>query len=688
MIKILIKVDIIFLLFFLINDLYAINNYGLILKKNNFQLVLSDGESEPLYLAANTLCDDFKKVMGVIPNLKNTIDSSKINIVITTERFQKEYNLQKYELDDFESHRIDVDKKCVFLSGKDMRGAIYAIYTFSEHFLKVPPLWFFSSWIPEHMDSIIIPFCYNYYQRSPNVRYRGWFPNDTDLFTPWRKLSTENNELWLETMLRLKLNTVELGSTVAYPSYKLNKQAELLKKYGLILASHHNVALNNSFLNWNGYWEKVRKVPVPKLLLSNEKQLIEFWRYSIETVCRSNIENIWQISFRGIKDEPFWKSFADSPENDRERADVINRMLNTQLMLIKEITKEDYPNIRITFYDELSDLLSAGYLKPPVAKNILWTFVATRRDHYPNKDLVDFNSAINVMLGYYFNLQFTSTGAHLAPAEGPWKMEANFRYVNKKAPLCLSIVNAGNIREFLLSLSANAKMMWDISSYETNSFLFDYCRQYYGEEYDDEIFSLYHDYFYSYWQQKLPDFYNIDRQYIFQDLRYACVYDQIASLFIKGKYSDNPLHDIGNERIKGRSFNIEGNNQVDSLLIGMKNSALNFGNVAKRCEVLIKKLPYSKRNFLKDNLYAYSLYMSELSFSMENFIWSYKCLDKKRKSRNYLKNAILHLEHARDALYITQDGVFSNWYKGDSINGKFDLNKKIKKLWCIYDVLN
>lgn len=69
----------------------------------------------------------------------------------------------------------------------------------------------------------------------------------------------------------------------------------------------------------------------------------------------------------------------------------------------------------MTFYDELSDLLAKGYLQPPTGKNILWTFVAGRRDHYPYDDLVTFDTTKQVKLGYYMNLQFTSTGAHLAP---------------------------------------------------------------------------------------------------------------------------------------------------------------------------------------------------------------------------------------------------------------------------------
>ena len=125
----------------------------------------------------------------------------------------------------------------------------------------------------------------------------------------------------------------------------------------------------------------------------------------------------------------------------------------------------------MTFYDELSDLLAKGYLQPPTGKNMLWTFVAGRRDHYPYDDLVTFDTTKQVKLGYYMNLQFTSTGAHLAPAEGPWKMEANYRYVNTRGPLTFSVVNAGNLREFVMEMSANARMMWDMKAYNTNSFL-------------------------------------------------------------------------------------------------------------------------------------------------------------------------------------------------------------------------
>ena len=499
------------LFFISIPSLAVGTDSSLKLEKGNFRIQLSENEVEPVKLAAKTLCKDFEKVMRYKPEIcQTTGDTQDIDIVIINEAVGSPLLQSRFirPLDGFESHRVycSPDEKRIYLHGKDMRGAIYAIYTFSELFLEVPPLWYFSSWEPPYKKQVEMQSDFDYFKKSPQVRYRAWFPNDTDLFTPWRRLSKENDELWLETMLRLKLNTVELEATVTYPDYKLNRQAALLRKYGLVLTSHHHVACNNNLMNWAGYWRKVRGIEPPELLLSNEKALIEFWEYSIETVCRNKQENLWQIAFRGVNDQPFWAAFSDAPTDDKERAEVINRMIRIQLAMIKKATGEEDPFVRMTFYDELSDLLAKGYLQPPTGKNMLWTFVAGRRDHYPYDDLVAFDTTKQVKLGYYMNLQFTSTGAHLAPAEGPWKMEANYRYVNTRGPLTFSVVNAGNLREFVMEMSANARMMWNMQTYNTNSFLLDFCTQYFGKKHAAEAAKLYHDYYYAYWQQKPSEF--------------------------------------------------------------------------------------------------------------------------------------------------------------------------------------
>ncbi|MDC2611982.1 MULTISPECIES: glycosyl hydrolase 115 family protein [Bacteroides] len=675
-------VSLLIMLSFISISSLAINaNSSLNLKDGNFQIVVSGHEVEPVKLAVATLSKDFEKVMHYKPEISQRADNAKgIDIVVVNESTDDLLidKLLLRSLDGFESHRIycDVLKRRIYIHGKDMRGTIYALYTFSEQFLEVPALWYFSSWEPQYKKQVMISSDFDYYQKSPQVRYRAWFPNDTDLFEPWRKLSKENDELWLETMLRLKLNTVELEATVTYPDYKLNSRAALLRKYGLILTSHHHVACNNNLMNWEGYWRTVRKMEPPKLLLSDEESLREFWQYSIETVCRDKQENLWQISFRGINDQPFWAAFSDAPETDKERAEVINRMIRIQLDMIKEATGEKDPFVRMTFYDELSDLLAKDYLQPPTGENMLWTFVAGRRDHYPYDDLVAFDTKKQVKLGYYMNLQFTSTGAHLAPAEGPWKMEFNYRYVNTRGPLTFSVVNAGNLREFVMEMAANACMMWDMQLYDTDSFLLDFCTQYFGKKHAAKVAKLYHDYYYAYWQQKPSAFPNMERQFIFQDLRYSRVFDQIGKRF--QDFSPNPLYDIGFERIPGRTFRIDGNNQVDSLIAGMERAVFRFGEVSRRCEDLLKQLPCQDQRFFRDNLAAPCHYMEALSRSLYHFVLAYKNTDERVEN---LDAAIRQLEEARDTLYATQEGVFATWYTGDSFNGKFNIPAKLKLLY-------
>lgn len=675
-------VSLLIMLSFISISSLAINaNSSLNLKDGNFQIVVSGHEVEPVKLAVATLSKDFEKVMHYKPEIFQRADNAKgIDIVVVNESTDDLLidKLLLRSLDGFESHRIycDVLKRRIYIHGKDMRGTIYALYTFSEQFLEVPALWYFSSWEPQYKKQVMISSDFDYYQKSPQVRYRAWFPNDTDLFEPWRKLSKENDELWLETMLRLKLNTVELEATVTYPDYKLNSRAALLRKYGLILTSHHHVACNNNLMNWEGYWRTVRKMEPPKLLLSDEESLREFWQYSIETVCRDKQENLWQISFRGINDQPFWAAFSDAPETDKERAEVINRMIRIQLDMIKEATGEKDPFVRMTFYDELSDLLAKDYLQPPTGENMLWTFVAGRRDHYPYDDLVAFDTKKQVKLGYYMNLQFTSTGAHLAPAEGPWKMEFNYRYVNTRGPLTFSVVNAGNLREFVMEMAANARMMWDMQLYDTDSFLLDFCTQYFGKKHAAKVAKLYHDYYYAYWQQKPSAFPNMERQFIFQDLRYSRVFDQIGKRF--QDFSPNPLYDIGFERIPGRTFRIDGNNQVDSLIAGMERAVFRFGEVSRRCEDLLKQLPCQDQRFFRDNLAAPCHYMEALSRSLYHFVLAYKNTDERVEN---LDAAIRQLEEARDTLYATQEGVFATWYTGDSFNGKFNIPAKLKLLY-------
>jgi hypothetical protein len=648
---------------------------GLTLMPGNVTIVVPDAECSQVKLAVEALQRDFQKVLGFKPAIANTYGSTQGVELIVANSAVNGSPADITPIEGFESHRVyaDADNRRIVMQGADMRGTIYAIYTLSEKVLGVPPLWYWCDWQPEQKSKIEVAADFDYYQPSPTVRYRAWFPNDEDLFVPWRRKSTDNNERWLETMLRLKLNTVEYTATVT-TNGTLNSEAMLYKKYGLVLTSHHMVALNNSFANWDAYWQQVRKQTPPALSVNDMTSLREFWQYNINAVMNSGVENLWQVAFRGKTDQPFWSVFSDAPTTDAERGAVINRMVKEQYDMICKSTGEDNPFVRMTFYDEISSLLAAGHLQPPTATNMLWTFVAGRRDHYPYDDLVNWTNTNNVKLGYYMNLQFYSTGAHLAPAEGPWKMEANYRYVQSKGPLTFSVVNAGNLREFLMEMSANAAMMWNSAGYNTNDFMRKFCAQYFGEEHANEIAQLYHDYYYAYWNPKKSDFPGgFDRQYVFQDLRHSQVIKQIDATWRTFKV--NPFTEIGYESVSGRTFRIEGRNPVDSVLAGMSREMEAFAAVARKCEQLQSQLPTGCQTFFYDHLSAYAHYMEQLSTAVYHYVYAYKNKDDDRYG--HLKTAYEAMKAAKAALIASQHGVFSNWYDTDD---KFEMDARIETI--------
>lgn len=648
---------------------------GIILK-GEIPIYTDATSGDPLFKAVTALQNDLEKVLGARATIRPLSAIGTSGIVIANDA--KAIGIAP--LHGWEAHCVFVKsikfKPQVVLQGADPRGTIFAVYTFSEKVLGVPPLWYYSGWVPKRMNQLALPAGFAINIKSPAVKYRAWFPNDTDLFDPWRKRSPENYERWLETALRLKLNTIEwFDSGRDYADrYSVSPTTKLINDYGLINTTHHHSPLNASFEGWEDYWKKTRDTIAPELSLANVKCLEDFWRYNAESIVRNKINMLWVIGFRGRGDHPFWYTFKDAPESMKERGEVISRMLAKQRQIVLEVSGDNNAEFRTIFYDELSDLLAQGFIHAPTEKNFTWTYVAARRDHYPNEDMQKLEKGSNQQLGYYFNYQFTSTGSHLAAGEGPWKMEQNYRYVASKSnkPIEFSVVNAGNIREFVLELSANAEMMWNFTTYNTDRFLENYCKQYFGKNNAKAIAQLYKEYYQSYWKQRKADLNWLDRQYIFQDLRYKRALMEIGNAYSK-PYNANPLTDIPAEQLKGRTYRLipEDNgatNQVDAVISGTGNATKRLSEVVKRADALSGKLEKGATPFFNDNLRAPAAYMNYLNLSLFNLATGYKSQDSVVRQQLKIKS-LESLENAEKALLTTQHGVFDHWYEGDRVFG-------------------
>ncbi len=677
-------------------------------------IVIDAEEKPPLHRAVQDLRRDLKKVFGVEPSIYNDIASAGEGpVLIVTCEGKSTEAFRSPKVSGFEAHAVfakEFDKvPCVVMQGSDLRGAIYAVYSFSEDVLDIPPLWFWASIEPEKRTHISIPLPYSRIFESPYVKWRAWFPNDRDLLTPWQERSEENYEAFFETMLRLKMNTLEgrLMDTKAFDHpLTAGKEARTARDRGLAITGHHIYTFGASMRNWEIFWKKIKHQEPPKLSIHDLDSLKIFWRYHIETSLAEDMEVIWLIGFRADRDAPFWALYEDAPKSDVERGKVIEEMMHAQVALLKEVTGDPAPIMRTTLYNEKSKLFAAGLLRPPDEPTLIWNFVAARRDHFPAPDFQHFKFLPVRPIGYYMNLQFTSTGAHLAQAEGPWKMHLNYCYMDYPGERLLefSVVNAGNIREFVLTLSANAQLLWDFEGYRPRTFVSSFSDTYFGRKLGSSVASMYQDFFNSYWCQKKPDLPhvsnlyqrpkdpdrpNFPRQYIFQDMRYARAMEQLCAQFKKG-YDPNPLVDKGFSS-PGEYFRIVpedsgASNQLEAIINGTKSSRRRLEELAKQSDKYLEWLEPENRPFFNDNLRVQIYFMLRMNEALSALTHGFMELEhgKKDKVLPHIEASFAALSKAKSVLEEAEHGRFEGWYDTDE---KFNLGRLQERLTQLYNNL-
>lgn len=657
-------------------------------------LLVPAGTPDSVRFAVADLQRDLQKVFGTVsPIVADAADLHGRSALVILGAGGGAPGLHNAQIAGREAHGIHVRElggaAHVVLEGADPRGTIYAIYSFADEFLGVPPLWYWADWVPAHRDAIDVPGDTERLFPSAYVRWRAWFNNDTDFLTPWRARSPANDHAVYETALRLKYNTYEVGSVANLsanaPRFATSRDAAGAHARGFVITHHHVAPLGSTLGNWNAFWRREGR-EVPPLSVRNIGNLKSFWRYHVETAQRAGFEVVWTLVFRGSRDIPFWETFQDAPVETADRARVINEMLQAQAALVKEVTGDPAPNMRTTFYNEGTTLLAAGLLHPPAEPTLMWNFVAARRDHFPPEDLRRLKAPPDRLIAYYLNFQFTSTGSHLAPAEGPWKMAANYRIVDGTGaqPLAFTVVNAGNNREHLTELSANAAMMWRFKEFDADTFLQRFCARYFGAAQAADLARLYRDYYLAYWPQKQPDIPGFDRQYIFQDMRYARAAEMLLKDMAANVNRSNPLegHPL-DDPSKGSVgyFRVElqpgDSNQIDALLRGTAESGRKFAAVVARANALLPSTG-SGRIFFNDNLVVRAKIMMALNTLLHEATLAYQAHGARKVRRQHLQAAITAADAVKAAFDETRHGAFGEWYESDQKFGLKTLRAALK----------
>jgi|GEM_PF-6032021 len=138
------------------------------------------GTPAPVRLAVEDLRRDLQRVLGASsPIVTDAAELHGRSAIVVLGPGGGVPGLHEAKVAGREAHGIHVRElggaAHVILEGADPRGVIYAIYSFSDEFLGVPPLWYWADWQPAPRAAIDVPAGTARIFPPAYVRWRAWF---------------------------------------------------------------------------------------------------------------------------------------------------------------------------------------------------------------------------------------------------------------------------------------------------------------------------------------------------------------------------------------------------------------------------------------------------------------------------------------------------------------------------------
>jgi hypothetical protein len=269
-------------------------------------LVESPQEPGAVRRATEDLQSDFAKVFGQKPRLASSLADAGPVAILIAERSNLPGQVQCATTTDREAFAFSIagagvgptHQRVVCLTGADMRGTIYAIYQFSQQYLGTDPMYLWTDKEPARRTSITLPADFAHTFPSPVFRYRGFFINDEDLLTGWRRpakgvqsgiaLKTWDNVF--ETILRLKGNMIVPGTWI-FPD---DAQVLAASERGLIVNQHHATPLGVNAARW--------PEGVPYNYSTHPEILERAWKDAVAEY-KPGDEILWSVGLRGLSDQ-------------------------------------------------------------------------------------------------------------------------------------------------------------------------------------------------------------------------------------------------------------------------------------------------------------------------------------------------------------------------------------------------
>jgi hypothetical protein len=331
-------------------------------------------EPEPMQKALNDLARDLEAVLGKRPKGINREEDAGAITILASEQSKLPEALRPAGLTGAESFSISVrtanwsehhPTTVVVLAGADMRGTIYAIYEFSQKYLGVDPLYYWTDHEPFKRASIEIPESLDQSFPSPVFKYRGFFINDEDLLTGWAPGENKDKtgislEVWdkiYETILRLKGNVVAPGTWI-FPD---EPQVKAAATRGLIVTQHHAIPLGLNVARW--------PKDVPYNYTTNPEILERAWKNAVNSYLPDQ-EVLWSVGLRGLSDVTYASMDPSVRDNNKALGDLISKAIADQMSIVRSVRPD--AKFVTNLWQEGARLVQQGDLKIPPEVSTVW----------------------------------------------------------------------------------------------------------------------------------------------------------------------------------------------------------------------------------------------------------------------------------------------------------------------------
>lgn len=642
----------------------------------NVTILESPDTPGPIQKAAQDLSTDFEKVLGRRLRIVNREEDAGAVTILVGELSKLPGAMRPAGLTAPESFSISVTSgnwnktptnKVVLLSGADMRGTIYAIYEFSEKFLGVDPLYYWTDREPARRTSIEIPVYYEKTFPAPVFKYRGFFINDEDLLTGWASGEKKDKTgislaVWdkiYETTLRLKGNMVAPGTWI-FPD---DPQVKLAATRGLIVTQHHAIPLGLNVARW------------PKDVTYNyttHPEILErAWKNAVNAYMPDQ-EVLWSVGLRGLSDVTYASMDPSVTDNNKALGQLISKAIADQMSIVRSVR----PDARFVtnLWQEGAKLVQQGDLKIPPEVATVWA-----DDGY---GYLQDNGEVAAGQGAYDHVAMMNGRANQLTEMVP--VERSFselgRYI-KAGATDYFLVNTSDIRPVTMSIRAVMDVAWNglpSGDKPADKFYKQWSSEEFGERAAPKLAELYKEYFNAPAHFGDPEHEYGDQLYHTEARRMLLTYMIDSPLYaIPSQAPKWEIPRVLNGRSESSPNRITGKEWLDQAIA---REIQQCGDAQPRWNAVWKKaleieplIPTGRKPFYREQVLAMIAINREsnrILFRVSKAIQDAQD-GRTSEAREEARQALSALDEIQQAESAAEYGKWKNWYRGDWLTGVY-----------------